>query len=48
MGKTVEIYWDDLKKEKQNELLEVYLLEDCNWDVFPLCILEIGEEGKND
>jgi hypothetical protein len=41
--KTIEFYWDDLTKEKQDEIL-AELGENCNWDVFPICVLDI-EDG---
>ena len=33
---SIEIYWQDLSKEKQNELLELFDGDNHNWDVFPL------------
>ena len=39
----VEIYWQDLTKEKQAELLAV-LGENGNYDVFPIATIEIEEE----
>lgn len=41
--KQVEIYWDDLTPQKQTELLEI-LGDDCNFDVFPICTLDIEED----
>ena len=40
---TIEIYWDDLTKEKQRELLNL-LGDNQNWDVFPIAEIEIEEE----
>ena len=31
---SIEIYWQDLSKEKQNELLELFDGDNHNWDVF--------------
>ncbi|MBQ3476584.1 MAG: hypothetical protein IJH25_00230 [Clostridia bacterium] len=39
----IEFYWQDLVPRKQEEILEK-LGENCNWDVFPFCTLEI-EDG---
>ena len=38
--KTIEIYWNDLTKKKQQELLDV-LGDNGNYDVFPLAIIEV-------
>lgn len=48
--KKVEIYFRDLSKEKQKEVLEAYGMkseEEMNWDVFPIDVLypEPEEEG---
>lgn len=40
---TIEIYWSDLTKEKQQELLNL-LGDNRNWDVFPITEIEIEEE----
>lgn len=41
MEKTFEIYFSDLNKEAQKELLKQWNVEidDLNWDLFPLAIL---------
>ena len=43
---TIEFYWKDLTENKQQEILDK-LGDNCNWDVFPFCRLEIeeGDEG---
>ena len=41
--KTIEIYWDDLTKEKQEEILEL-LGDNGNYDVFPIAIIEYADE----
>lgn len=41
--KIIEFYWNDLTEAKQKEILDL-LGENCNWDVFPICTLEIEEE----
>ena len=41
----IEIYWDDLKPEKQQEILEA-LGENGNYDVFPIAVLEFEEEQE--
>ena len=43
----IEIYFDDLKESKQKEVLaKVGVTDpaDMNWDVFPICELEIDPE----
>lgn len=45
--KTVEIYWNDLTSEKQQELFEALGGEDGNYDVFPIATLEF-EDKKAD
>ncbi len=42
---TIEIYWDDLKKEKQQELLHL-LGDNNNWDINPIAVIEIEEDGE--
>lgn len=45
----IEFYWDDLTEIKKKEILNL-LGENCNWDVFPFCTLDIekNEEGEDD
>ena len=43
----IEIFFDDLKESKQKEVLArtgVVDPADMNWDVFPICELEIDPE----
>ena len=40
---TIEIYWDDLTPEKQQEIFEA-LGENGNFDVFPIVTLEFEDE----
>ena len=35
----IEIYWDDLVPEKQQEILEVFG-DNCNYDLFPIVEIE--------
>ena len=42
--KTVEIYWNDLTPEKQQELFEALGGEDGNYDVFPIVTLEFEDK----
>ena len=42
--KTVEIYWNDLIPEKQQEILEALDGEDGNYDVFPIVTLEFEDK----
>ena len=44
MEKVIEIFFDDLKEDKQKEILEAFGVEkpeDMNWDVFPLAIINV-------
>ena len=45
--KTVEIYWNDLTPEKQQEIFEALDGEDGNYDVFPIVTLEFEETDLN-
>ena len=40
---TIEIYWNDLTADKQQELLNA-LGANGNYDVFPIATIEIEEE----
>ena len=42
--KTIEIYWNDLTPEKQQEIFEALGGEDGNYDVFPIITLEFEDE----
>lgn len=42
--KTIEIYWDDIVPEKQQEILEITNGDNANWDVFPIASIDIEEE----
>ena len=42
--KTVEIYWNDLTPEKQQEILEALDGENGNYDVFPIVTLEFEDK----
>lgn len=42
--KTIEIYWQDLTKEKQAEIIAEFG-DDNNWDVFPIATIEIEDEA---
>lgn len=47
--KTFEIMFDDLNKEAQEQFLEFQGLdspEDGNYDIVPLAIVELEEEGE--
>ena len=45
--KTVEIYWNDLTPEKQQEILEALGGEDGNYDMFPIVTLEFEDKKAN-
>lgn len=40
---TIEIYWNDLTREKQQELLNA-LGDNGNYDVFPIAIIEVEND----
>ena len=42
--KTIEIYWNDLTPEKQQEIFEALGGEDGNYDVFPIVTLEFEDK----
>ena len=41
---TIEIYWNDLIPEKQQEILEAFGDEIGNYDVFPIVTLEFEDK----
>ena len=42
----IEIYWQDLTKSKQDEILQVFG-DNGNWDVLPIAILGVPSENYN-
>ena len=40
---TIEIYWNDLTREKQEELLNA-LGDNGNYDVFPIATIEVEND----
>lgn len=42
---SIDIYWDDLTKEKQEEILFV-LGDNGNYDVFPIATIYVEEEER--
>lgn len=40
---TIEIYLDDLKEEKRQEVLQA-IGEDGNFDVCPIAVIEVNDE----
>ena len=47
----VEVYFDDLTKEAQKQILEqagITNPAEANWDVFPMCTFEIDPDDDND
>ena len=40
---TIEIYWNDLTREKQQELLNA-LGDNGNYDVFPISTIEVEND----
>ena len=50
MLKTIEIYWNDLTKEKQKKIVDI-IGDDGNYDIYPIAIVEIedcDEENNHD
>ncbi len=47
--KVFEIYFNDLTKEAQEALLKEYetSVEEENWDIFPLAVIERCEENED-
>ena len=43
----IEIYWQDLTRAKQNEILQVFG-ENGNWDVLPIATIEVPAENETD
>lgn len=42
---TIEIFWNDLTKEKQDEITELLNGADHNW-FFPMATIEIEEDDE--
>lgn len=43
----IEIFWQDLTRAKQDEILHVFG-ENGNWDVFPIATIDVPTEDEND
>ena len=43
----IEIYWQDLTRAKQSEILQVFG-ENGNWDVFPIAAIDVPAEDEAD
>lgn len=43
----IEIYWQDLTRTKQSEILRVFG-ENGNWDVFPIATVDVPKEDETD
>jgi len=41
----LNVYFNDLTEERQNKIIEVFG-DNNNWDVFPICTLEIEDEKE--
>lgn len=39
----IQIYWEDLTEEKQNEILEA-LGDNSNYDIFPIATIVIDDD----
>ena len=45
---TIEIYWDDLTEEKQNEIRKMLNMDsddNGNWDIIPMASMEIERDS---
>lgn len=42
---SIEIYWNDLTEKKQKEILEITKGDNANWDVIPMCVLDLEVEA---
>ena len=42
---TIEIYWDDLSREKRAEILRK-MEYNGNWDLFPMFVIEVNTYRK--
>ena len=45
--KQIEIYWNDLTKEKQDKIINEFG-DNFNWDIFPMATIDICEDGDED
>jgi hypothetical protein len=43
----IEIYWKDITKEKQQEILEKFG-ENCNYDIIPIVVICLAEETEDE
>ena len=43
----INIYWDDITKEKQDEILDAFG-ENGNYDVFPITTLYCSEDDSDE
>ena len=43
--KQIEIFWQDLTRAKQDEILRIFG-ENGNWDVFPIATIEVPTEDE--
>lgn len=44
---TIEIFWQDLTSEKQQEILSI-TGDNGNWDVFPLATIDLEDDADID
>ena len=42
---SIEIYWDDLTPEKQEEIIATFG-DNCNYDVFPIAVISQEPEQE--
>jgi hypothetical protein len=43
---TIEIYFYDLTKEKQEEIIQA-IGNNCNYDIIPIACIPVGEGNEN-
>lgn len=42
---TIRLYWQDLNKDTQDKLLNVFG-DNCNWDCIPMTVIPIEDERE--
>ena len=45
MDMNIDIYWDDITKEKQEEILFTFG-DNCNYDIFPITTIYVEDKER--
>ena len=45
MESSIEIYWDDITKEKQEEILSAFG-DNCDYDIFPIAVIYVEDKER--